>query len=321
VTGSEVKGSEVTDTSGARVDDLLRVARQQLAATHFAGQAPARREAALLLGRLLGWNEAQVLARGDRAVAPATAERFRRLLARRLTGEPVAYLLGEREFYGRPFRVDRRVLIPRPETEHLVAAALDCARRLRPAARPGTGGGLRLLDVGTGSGCLAITLALELPAARVVATDVSPAALALAAVNARALGAADRVRFVASDLEMALGRAARFELIVSNPPYVAEQAAPLLSPEVTGFEPTQALFAPDDGLAVLLRLARAATARLAEGGFLLCEIGDGQLPALTGRLAQVAPGLQVAGTVEDYAGKPRVVILQDRPASPSTIQT
>jgi release factor glutamine methyltransferase len=143
-----------------------------------------------------------------------------------------------------------------------------------------------------------------------VATDLSPAALAVAAANARSLGAADRVRFVASDLETALAGDAHFELIVSNPPYVAERDAPLLSPEITGFEPRLALYAPDDGLAVVLRLARAAQRRLWPGGFLLCEIGDGQLSALELRLAHVAPALQVDGVIADYAGKPRLVILR-----------
>src|SRR4030095_1300690 len=148
----------------ANVGQLLAEARPRLAATPFGAST---REALLLLGHVLNLSEAQVLARQESEVSGEAERRFRDLLARRLTGEPVAYLLGEREFYGRPFYVDSRVLIPRPETEHVVEAAL--AERL-PAAP-------RLLDVGTGSGCLAVTLALEIPGARVAATDLSAGAL------------------------------------------------------------------------------------------------------------------------------------------------
>src|SRR4029079_11845729 len=142
------------------IRQLLAEARPRLAATSF-GAPP--REALLLLGHVLGLSEAQALARGDSDV-PARAEaRFRELLERRLTGEPAAYLMGEREFYGRPFFVDSRVLIPRPETEHVVEEALAASLPKRP----------RILDVGTGSGCLAVTLALEIPGSCVVATDLS----------------------------------------------------------------------------------------------------------------------------------------------------
>src|SRR5262249_44965248 len=147
--------------------ELLREGRRRLAAGAFA----APREAALLLGAVLGLTEAQAMARDDQAVPPAAAARFEALLERRPAGEPVAYRLGSREFYGRRFAVDPRVLIPRPETEHVVEAALALA--LPPAPR--------ILDVGTGSGCLAVTLALELPGAFAAAGDLSPGALAVAA--------------------------------------------------------------------------------------------------------------------------------------------
>src|ERR1700674_5912187 len=221
--------------------DLLRDRRRRLGVTAFAPP----REAALLLGAVLGLSEAQVMARDDQPVPPAAAARFEALLARRLGGEPVAYLLGEREFYRRSFAVDERVLIPRPETEHLVEAALTLA--LPPAPR--------ILDVGTGSGCLAVTLALELTGARVVAADLSPAALAVAAGNARRHGVAGRVAAAASDLIAAFDLS-RFDLVVSNPPYVDPGDAPALSPEVCNFEPHLALFSPDSGDAVLARLIR-----------------------------------------------------------------
>jgi len=277
------------------IDQTLARARRRLAAAPF---APSLREAALLLGHVLGWNEARVMARGDETLAADARRRFQTLLERRLTGEPVAYLLGEREFYGRPFRVDRRVLIPRPETEHLVEEALAALVGVE-AARP------RVLDVGTGSGCLAVTLALEAPAARVTACDLSPAALAVAAGNARRLGA--EARFLAADLTAPL-RLHRFDLVVSNPPYVDPAAAPELSPEVVNHEPALALFADAGGRAVIRRLLEACGAGLAPGARLFLEVGHDQAAAITELAA--ASGLQSEGVTRDYAGIPRVVRLR-----------
>ena len=273
------------------IRQLLAEARPRLAATSF-GAPP--REALLLLGHVLGLSEAQALARGDSEV-PARAEaRFRNLLERRLTGEPAAYLMGEREFYGRPFRVDSRVLIPRPETEHVVEEALTAPLPERP----------RILDVGTGSGCLAVTLALEIPGSRVVATDLSPGALALAAKNARRLGA--RLSLLGTDLTAGLDLA-RFDLVVSNPPYIDPADAPLLSPEVCNFEPALALFAPGSGDSVLARLFPQCAA-LRPGVSLVVEIGYGQLEAAR-RHAETS-GLEVLRVRADYAGIPRVVVLR-----------
>lgn len=270
---------------------LLAEARPRLAATPF-GAPP--REAALLLGHVLGLTEAQVHARPERPVPDEAAVRFRALLERRLTGEPVAYLTGEREFYGRVFHVDPRVLIPRPETEHVVEEALKLALPATP----------RILDVGAGSGCLAVTLALEIPGARVVATDLSPGALAVAAGNARRLGA--RVSFVRLDLTRGLDLA-RFDLVVSNPPYIDREDAPTLSPEVCNFEPHLALFAPGAGDSVLARLF-AECGELPPGATLLVEIGFGQLA--TARRHAEASGLLLDGVRQDYAGIPRVLKLR-----------
>ena len=253
-----------------------------------------------MLGGVLGLSEAQVMARDDQRVSPADAARFADLLQRRLGGEPVAYLLGEREFYGRRFAVDRRVLIPRPETEHLVEAALTLA--LPPAPL--------VLDVGTGSGCLAVTLALELAGARAVAADLSPAALAVAAGNARRHGVAGRVAAVASDLTAAFDLT-RFDLVVSNPPYVDPGDAPGLPAEVCNFEPHLALFSPGSGDAVLARLFHEC-ARLRPGVPLVVEIGAGQLEAASRHAAAAA--LEVAAVHRDYAGVPRVLVLRRRPA-------
>jgi release factor glutamine methyltransferase len=277
------------------VGELLREGRRRLGATAFAPP----REATLLLAAVLGLSEAQVMARDDEPVPPAAAARFAALLARRLRGEPVAYLLGGREFYGRRFAVDQRVLIPRPETEHVVEAAL--ALRLPPAPR--------ILDVGTGSGCLAVTLALELPGAAVVAADLSPGALAVAAANARRHGAGGRVALVASDLTAALDLA-RFDLVVSNPPYVDPGEAPDLSPEVCHFEPHLALFSPGSGTATLARLFREC-ARLRPGVPLVVEIGSGQLDAAYRHAA--AADLEIVAVRRDYAGIPRVLVLRRRP--------
>jgi release factor glutamine methyltransferase len=275
------------------VGQLLAEARPLLAATPFGAST---REARLLLGHVLGLSEARVIACQETEVPPETERRFRDLLARRLTGEPVAYLLGEREFWGRPFAVDSRVLIPRPETEHIVEVALQERLPERPW----------ILDVGTGSGILAVTLALEIPGSRVVATDLSPGALAVAARNAQRLGA--RVSLVDTDLTAGLDLS-RFDLVVSNPPYVDRAEIPEMSPEVYNFEPSLALFPLGDGDSLYPRLFAQCSA-LSSGVGLAVEIGRGQLAAIH-RHAQ-SSGLEIAEVREDYAGIPRTVLLRRR---------
>lgn len=274
------------------IDELVADARRRLADAAF---APSGREAALLLGALLELSEAQILARGEQEVDAEAGRRFEGLLRRRLTGEPVAYLLGRREFFGRDFVVDRRVLIPRPETEHLIEAAGSLPLPSSP----------RILDVGTGSGCIAITLALECPRARVLASDLSPGALAVATGNARRLGATN-LSFLRADLTSACDLA-HFDLVVSNPPYISPDDAPLLSAEVREFEPALALFAPEKGLGTIERLLAAARG-LRAGSFLALEIGDGQSPEIEARLPPHP--LEMVEVRRDYAGKPRVVVLR-----------
>lgn len=281
--------------SGPIVEEILAAARQRLSKAPF---DPATREAALLLARVLGLSEAQLLAHSRDEVTAAAAERFTSLLERRLAGEPVAYLLGEKEFFGHPFRVDRRVLIPRPETEHLIEAAL--AQDLPPSPS--------ILDVGTGSGCIGITLALELPAVRVVATDIASGALAVARANARHLGVEDRVSLVATDLARALNLS-RFDLVVTNPPYVHPDEAAELSPEITGFEPATALFSPLDALGLVERLL-AELQPVRAGTPLLVEIGLGQSDNLD-QLTKDS-GFELVRVLPDYADIPRVAILQRR---------
>lgn len=272
---------------------LLAEARPRLAATPFGAST---REASLLLGHVLGLSEARLLARTDEVVSPEAERRFRELLERRLTGEPVAYLLGEREFYGRPFHVDSRVLIPRPETEHIIEAALE--ERLPPEPW--------ILDVATGSGCIAVTLALEIPGARVVATDLSPGALAVADRNARRHEVRDRVHLLGTDLADGLDLS-RFDLAVSNPPYVDRSEIPEISPEVLDFEPHLALFPPGAGDSVYARLF-ARCAELRSGIALAVEIGRGQLDAV--RRHAAASGLELASVRNDYSGIPRTVVLR-----------
>ena len=272
------------------IREALARARARLGASDL-GASP--REASLLLGHLLGRGEAQLLARDDEPLPAPVAARFAALLERRLRGEPVAYLLGRREFWGREFAVDDRVLVPRPETEHLVEAALALAPRLPPAPR--------LLDLGTGSGCIAVTLALELPEGRVVACDRSPAALAVARRNARQLGG--RVAFVAADWARPLD-ASRFDLLVSNPPYLVPGAP--IPRDVGEWEPPGALWGGEAGLAGYgALLASVATAR--PGTPLLVEIGAGQGAALAALAREL--GWEAVETRRDLAGLERVVTL------------
>lgn len=262
-----------------------------------AGIASPGREAALLLGALLDLSEVQIRARDDQPVAETVAARYAALLARRAAGEPMAYLLGRREFFGREFRVDERVLIPRPETELLVEIALA-------ADLPETA---TVLDIGTGSGCLALTLAAERPRWRVRATDLSLAALACARTNARRLGLAGRVDFVAADLAAPLALAA-FDLVVANPPYIDPLEPALAALDVRTYEPHLALFAAERGLAVLARLFGLAEG-LHEDALLACEIGFGQLDAVLD-LAGECPGLELVEIRSDLAGIARDVVFR-----------
>ncbi len=279
------------------LEDWVGKARPALAAAPF---SPSSREAWLLASHVLGLTEAQALARSREMIGPDEISHLNLLLSRRLDAEPVAYLLGRREFFGRDFAVDSRVLIPRPETEHLIEAVL----RLN-LPQP-----TRILDLGTGSGCLAITLALELLEVVVVAVDRSLGALAVARANVARHQAEGRVRLLGGDLASAL-EVGSFDLVVTNPPYVPTVEAALLSPEVRDFEPGEALFAGPDGLGVIDRLLAWAI-ELRSGSFLVSEIGDGQLPELERRLRALYPQNQVmlADCHRDYAGKPRVVVLK-----------
>jgi release factor glutamine methyltransferase len=220
-------------------------------------------EVRLLLGQLLNRTSAWLEAHREEMLSIEQLVQFRRLVVRRAAGEPVAYLLGSREFYGRDFTVTPAVLIPRPETELLVEVALG---------KVGAGGTAKILDLGAGSGCIATTLALELPAAQVTAVDVSLAALGVARGNALRLAAA--VDFIESDWFAALP-AAKFDLIVANPPYVAADDRHLAEGDLR-FEPLEALTDRADGLSALRRIVAEAPRWLTEGGWLFLEHGYDQ---------------------------------------------
>lgn len=232
-------------------------------------------DAGVLARGLLGWSLADWLSRRDADADAAFTSRFDALITRRSTREPVAYVLGTREFYGRPFAVQPGVLIPRPETELLVEVALEWAEAI---------GATTIADVGTGSGCIAVTLVLEHPGLSIIATDRSPEALAVAKTNADALGAGEAIIWRETDLLS--GVTGPLDLIVSNPPYVPERDRDSLSADVRDFEPSQALFAGADGLDVIRRLIPQAISRLRPGGALIMEVGEGQWPAVTTMLEQ-----------------------------------
>ena len=295
--------SAMSTSEPITIGELLREARRDLAAAPF---RPPVREASLLLARVLGRGEAGVLAHDDEVVPASAAVRFRQLLARRLGGEPVAYLFGEREFYGRPFDVDPRVLIPRPETEHLIETVLGLDLPPDP----------RLIDVGTGTGCIAVTLALEIPRARILAADLSFSALQVARCNVRRHRVADRVAAVCSDLTAAL-RLEPVDLVASNPPYVDPADRRGLSAEVRDFEPRVALFAADRGRAVVARLL-AETAALRPGAHLVLEIAYDQSEWLVAAVAgqppicppSGEPAWELVDLVRDYGSIPRIAVLR-----------
>jgi release factor glutamine methyltransferase len=220
----------------------------------------------LLLGHVLGLSRVQLYTDFDRPLEKDELGAYRALIERRCNGEPVQYLTGRRDFYGRTFRVDRRVLIPRPETELLVEAVL----RLLPA-----GGVLRLLDVATGSGCIAVTLAAERPEAAVVATDLESGACEVARANAQALDVAARVDVRQGDLFAPVAREAAFDAVVSNPPYVRSGDLAGLQAEVRR-EPALALDGGVEGLDVIARGVDGAWAHLLPEGLLALEIGEDQ---------------------------------------------
>ncbi|HEV2859201.1 MAG TPA: peptide chain release factor N(5)-glutamine methyltransferase [Solirubrobacterales bacterium] len=277
-------GSPVREALGAAVEALVA-----------AGIEDPRLDAELLLAEATGRSRADVIADPDAEVSPAAGRLFGEMVRRRLRREPVAYILGRKGFRHLELAVDPRVLVPRPETELLVELALE----LRPA---------RVLDVGTGSGAIALAVADEIPEAEVTATDTSPAALEVACANAERLGLSERVRVVEGTLPDANGG---WDLILANLPYVPERDWPSLQPEVAQYEPREALLAGPDGLDAYrafipecaLLLSRYAKRRK---GALALEVGEGQAPAVAELMRDA--GFGEIETRRDLAGIERVVI-------------
>lgn len=254
-------------------------------------------DARLLAQEVLGWDAARFHVSAVEAPPPGFDTRYAGLVERRATREPLVYILGRREFWNLTLEVTGAVLVPRPESELIVEAALD----LFPDARAA----LRVADVGTGSGCLAIAIAHDRTEARVVATDISASALTVARRNAARHGVADRIEFLQTDL--LAGVNGPFDLIVSNPPYVLEGDRIGLQPEVRDFEPAVALFGGRDGLAIVRRLLHDAVGHLRAGGALVFEFGLGQQDDIS-RLIEATDGFTVTGFRTDLQGIPRTAI-------------
>jgi len=275
-----------------RLSELLAICRREMAGVRDA--APG--EAEILVSAVTGIPRSRLfLSMGDN-VDDVSAQLFPRI-ARRVAGEPLQYVLGAWDFFGREFLLSPDTLIPRPETEGLASLAVAALRR-SPTSRP------LALDVGTGSGAIAVTLAVEVPGARVVATDISPGALRIARRNGERHGVAARVLPVCCDMLSALKCGGRFVVVVSNPPYVADGEWPLLPPAVRDHEPPGALLAGRDGLSVLRPLVAGASGILSPGGELWCEIGASQ-----GEAASSLPcgSLRMLGVFPDLAGRERYV--------------
>jgi len=256
----------------------------------------ARRDAELLLLHVLRIERAALLVRWKEVLDEAESAQFLELIARRQAGEPIQYILGETEFYGLPIHVTPDVLIPRPETEHLVEKVIELAANF---VSP------RIVDVGTGSGSIAISLASHLPNARLTATDLSAPALDLAQRNAQRNRVANRIRFLRGNL-LAPVADELFDLIVSNPPYVPTLDRDSLAVEVRDHEPSLALFAGPDGLEVYRALIPQAFAALIPGGYVALEIGHGQAELVRARLA--AAGFIAIEFIPDLQGIPRVAV-------------
>jgi release factor glutamine methyltransferase len=281
----------------------IGAARRALMAEFIrAGLDQPEADARVLLQFALGLERAKLVSAADRPLAASEREALAGLAARRLRREPVAYIVGEREFWGLRLRVGPDVLIPRPDTETVVAAAL--------AAIDGTVGRdatIRIADLGTGSGALLLALLSELPQAFGVGTDLSRGALALARANAASLGLARRAAFLACDFAKGLGGG--FDLVVSNPPYVATAEIATLAPDVRDYEPAAALDGGRDGLAAYRALAAQCPRLLAEQGRLVVEIGSGQAEAVTALFD--GRGLRLSSSAyPDLAGIARALVLQ-----------
>jgi release factor glutamine methyltransferase len=314
-------------TTLPNIAQAITVAAERLQA---AGLTDERRTANSLLGQALGVDRIYLLTHANDAVDEAHYQAFLAMIERRATGEPLQYITGHQEFYGLDFCVTPDVLIPRPETEFLVEQVIKLSpsreefcspafgQKVLPgeilpegaATNPSTNR-LVIVDAGTGSGCIAITLALQVKNARVIATDISPAALAVARENAQALGAKDKIEFLEGDLLAplaGLNLEGAVDFLASNPPYISVNEAATLQREVKDWEPHKALFADDEGLKFYQRLLDEGQSYVKHDGFLICEIGYTQLDAIK---RMIDPKVwQLEEVTNDLQGLPRTLTIR-----------
>ena len=293
-------------TSEARgVAHILWQAEDLLAEANIAS---ARLDAEVLIAYVLKEERWQLILQPERQLSPFELAAFQEVLTRRLRREPLAYIVGEKEFWSLPLKVTPAVLIPRPETEILVEVTLEKVRHQTPDSSPQT-----VVDVGTGSGAIALALARELPQARMFATDCSPEALKIAAENARSLGLLDKVRFLVGDLfePLPLEMTGKVNLLTSNPPYVRSHELGQLQPEVSRYEPRIALDGGPDGLMYHRRIITESPRFLKPGGLLTLEVGIGQAEAVVSSIEENG-AYDTIEIVKDYAWHDRVVLARKR---------
>ena len=277
------------------IHDLVQGARDRLIQAGISANL-ASLDAEVLAREALGWDRARFLSDRHDTASTMFLLRYEPLVARRIRREPISYIIGTREFWGLPFEVGPDVLIPRPETEFIVEETLALADGSSSPV---------IIDVGTGSGCIAIALALEIPGARVIATDVSGHALQVARRNASRHNVAGRVTFVETSFLDGIEDVA--DIIVSNPPYVPSLAQPALTPEVRDYEPAVAVFAGEDGLDALRSVVEGAVGRLRPGGWLVMEFGCGQGDCVSALVSGIH-GIDVVKIRHDLQDIPRTAV-------------
>jgi release factor glutamine methyltransferase len=283
--------TEQTWTLGALLDWTAKHLAQK-------GVESPRLDAEVLLAHAVGCKRIDLYgARFAEVATPEARQQYRELIRKRLEGCPVAYLVGRKEFFGLEFKVTPAVLIPRPDSEHVV---MECVALAKTMEQP------RILDIGVGSGNLTVALAKHLPKAQLTAVDRSPGALAIARENAECHGLAERIRFLEGDLFGPLNSEEKFDFIVSNPPYIAHGDLDKLPIGVRQYEPVLALDGGPDGFALFDRLIDEARSRLAPGGWLIVEIGAPQENPARQRI-EALPEYELAPTVRDFSGHPRVL--------------
>lgn len=285
-------------------DDSLTISKAIQLSSDFLkkrGFAQPRLEAELLLANVLSTNRLQLYLKFDKELSDEEKIKYREALKRRADFEPVAYIIGEKEFLSRPFFVDRSTLIPRPETELLVEKTIDIAKELSRE----NGAALKVLEIGVGSGIIAVSLALSGLNLEITATDISEDAINIAVKNAERHNAVEKIRFIKGDLFE--GAKGSYDIIVSNPPYVGLSEKDALAKDIIDWEPHSALFAGEDGLDIARRIIAQAPANLNTGGYLIFEIGMGQDENIS-KIISDSQELNLTTIVKDYAKIPRVVI-------------